>query len=48
MTRYEIIKETLAHKNCGKIPYSINFTGKYINVHGSTLMDIYADQHTKI
>ncbi|NLN81864.1 MAG: hypothetical protein GX136_04885, partial [Clostridiales bacterium] len=47
MTRYEIVKETLAHRAGDKVPYAINFTREFMDLHGNALIETYADDRTK-
>jgi|LSQX01.2.fsa_nt_gb hypothetical protein len=47
VTRYEIVKETLAHRAGDKVPYAINFTREFMDLHGNALIETYADDRTK-
>ncbi len=44
MGRRECIKEALAHRNSGRVPYAINFTAEALELYGERLVTDYASK----
>lgn len=47
MTRRELIKTTLSHKNPGKVPYAINLTSEGNEAYGKQLLEDYPNPQVK-
>ena len=44
MTKFDMVKQALAHRNTGRVPYTVNLTGESYDCYGQKLLNKYASK----
>ena len=47
MTKRELVRSALAHKDCPRVPYAVNFTSEALDLYGERLLADYAPERVR-